>query len=178
MNWPNAITVARVVLVPVFVVLAYQGSDGSRVASLVVFGVASISDLVDGYLARKWRITTRFGEFWDPTADKLLIGAALVVLVDLRGFPLWAAVVIAVREIAVQFVRGAIVGSGGTLPASPAGKLKTVLQIFMVGWWLLPWERIGTMHWIWVYAVLAATLWSGGEYLVRYASLKGVRTES
>ena len=177
MNWPNAITVARVVLVPVFVVLAYQGSYSARVASLVVFGVASISDLIDGYLARRWQITTRFGEFWDPTADKLLIGAALVVLVDLRGFPLWAALVIAFREIVVQFVRGAIVGSGGTLPASPAGKLKTMLQIFMVGWWLLPWERIGAMHWVWVYAVLGATLWSGTEYVLRYASLRGVRAE-
>ncbi|HET7481625.1 MAG TPA: CDP-diacylglycerol--glycerol-3-phosphate 3-phosphatidyltransferase [Actinomycetota bacterium] len=168
MNWPNAITIVRVFLVPVFAVLAYQDTTGARVASLIVFGVASLSDLIDGYLARRFDITTRFGEFWDPTADKLLIGAALVVLVDLRGFPLWAAIVIGFREIAVQFVRGAIVGGGGTLPASPAGKLKTVLQIGMVGWWLLPWDRVGAIHWIWLYAVLAVTLWSGAEYVVRY----------
>lgn len=177
MNWPNSITVARVVLVPVFVVLAYQGTNGARVASLVVFGIASVSDLVDGYLARRWQITTRFGEFWDPTADKLLIGAALIVLVDLRGFPLWAALVIAAREIVVQLIRSAIVRRGGTLPASRAAKFKTVLQIFMVGWWLLPWERIGVMHWVWVWAVLATTLWSGAEYVSRYSTTRGARAE-
>ncbi len=167
MNWPNAITVTRVLLVPVFVVLAYSESN----AAVIVFGVASLSDFVDGYLARRWNITSRFGEWADPLADKLLIGAALVVLVDLRAFPLWVALVIAVREVVVQWVRAVIVRRGGALPASPAAKLKTVLQIGMVAWWLAPWGT-NTMDWVWIGAVLVATLWSGADYVMGYTRTK------
>lgn len=167
MSWPNVITVGRVLLVPVFVVLAYGDSDRAFVASLVVFGIASLSDFVDGYLARRWENTTSFGEWADPLADKLLIGAALVVLVDLRDFPLWAALVIALRELVVQILRAMIVKRGGALPASAAGKLKTILQIAMVGWWLAPWEKMNAMHWASLVAVVIVTLWSGIEYLVR-----------
>ena len=176
MNWPNAITVARVLLVPVFVVLAYSDSDSALVASLVVFGVASLSDFVDGYLARRWEITSPFGEWADPLADKLLIGAALVVLVDLRQFPLWVALVIAAREVIVQFLRAVIVKRGGALPASNAAKLKTLLQIAMVGWWLWPWERMNAVHWAWLAAVVLATLWSGADYVMGYARTQEVKT--
>lgn len=176
MTWPNAITIARVLLVPVFVVLAYSDSDGAVMASLVVFGAASLSDFVDGYLARRWDVTSAFGEWADPLADKLLVGAALVVLVDLREFPLWAALVIAAREVVVQWLRAVIVKRGGALPASPAAKLKTVLQIGMVGWWLAPWEGLTTMHWVWVGAVLIATLWSGFDYVMGYRRTKEATT--
>jgi CDP-diacylglycerol--glycerol-3-phosphate 3-phosphatidyltransferase len=175
MNWPNAITVARVLLVPVFVVLAYGDSDAAVIGSLVVFGIASLSDFVDGYLARRWEITSAFGEWADPLADKLLVGAALVVLVDLREFPLWVALVIAVREVVVQILRAVIVKRGGALPASPAAKLKTLLQIGMVGWWLAPWEGVSAIHWIWLGAVLLATLWSGTDYVLGYARMKEAR---
>ena len=176
MNWPNAITVARVLLVPVFVVLAYADSDAAVIASLVVFGVASLSDFVDGYLARRWNITSAFGEWADPLADKLLVGAALVVLVDLRTFPLWAALVIAVREVVVSVLRAIIVKRGGALPASPAGKLKTMLQIGMVGWWLAPWGTVNGVHWVWLGAVLLATLWSGTDYVLGYARMQEARS--
>lgn len=166
MNWPNAITVARVLLVPVFVVLAYARSDAAFVACLAVFGAASLSDFVDGYIARRRGITSSFGEWADPLADKLLIGAALVVLVDLRSLPLWAALVIVAREVVVQVLRAAIVKRGGALPASAAGKLKTILQIAMVGWWLAPWERMNAVHWISLAAVVLLTLWSGAEYVL------------
>ena len=171
MTWPNAITIGRVLLVPVFVVLAY-GSETQAIAALIVFGVASLSDFVDGYLARKWQLTSSFGEWADPLADKLLVGAALIVLVDLRAFPLWAALVIAAREVIVQVLRAVIVRRGGALPASPAAKLKTMLQIGMVGWWLVPWEKMTTMHWVWVGAVLVATVWSGFDYFAGYARTK------
>ena len=176
MNWPNAITVGRVLLVPVFVFLAYGDSDDAFAASLLVFGVASLSDFVDGYLARRWGITSPFGEWADPLADKLLIGAALVVLVDLRAFPLWSALVIAVREVVVQVLRGVIVKRGGALPASAAGKLKTILQIAMVGWWLAPWEKMNAMHWISLAAVVVVTLWSGAEYVLGSGRTDEVRT--
>lgn len=164
MNVPNALTVARVLLVPLFVALSYHHSTSAAVWAFVVFFVASVSDFLDGYLARRNGTESRMGQWLDPLADKLLVGAALVVLVDTRSFPLWAALVIAAREIAVQLLRTQLVQRGGTLPASPAGKLKTMLQIGMVGWWLLPWEGRNLGHWVWLAGVLGATLWSGYEY--------------
>jgi CDP-diacylglycerol---glycerol-3-phosphate 3-phosphatidyltransferase len=141
------------------------------VASFAVFVVASLSDSLDGYLARRDGTSTRAGEFLDPLADKLLVGAALVVLVDLRDFPLWAALVIGAREVAVQVLRVSIVRDGGTLPASRVAKTKTAVQIGMVGWWLLPWET-SSAHWLWLVAALLTTLWSGAEYFVRYRQTK------
>ena len=172
MNVPNSITVARVFLVPLFVALSYHDSTTAAVWAFAVFFVASVSDFVDGYLARRSGTESRLGEFLDPLADKLLVGAALLVLVDTRGFPLWAAVVVAVREVAVQIFRTGIVQRGGTLPASSAAKLKTMLQILMVGWWLLPWDDMNAGHWLLLAGVLATTLWSGYEYFARAQRMK------
>lgn len=165
MNPANWITVARIALVPVFVWLAYTRTDEGAIAALIVFGVAALSDRIDGQLARKHHMVSRLGEFLDPTADKLLVGAALYVLVDVHEFPLWAALVIAVREVAVQILRTRIVATGGTLPASSMGKLKTVLQAAMVCWWLYPAEPNVT-HWAFMAVVLALTVWSGLEYFM------------
>jgi CDP-diacylglycerol---glycerol-3-phosphate 3-phosphatidyltransferase len=166
MNLPNWITVARIVMVPFFLWAAWGDSTSAAVTAFVLFTIASLSDILDGELARRHGQITRMGQFLDPTADKLLVGAALIVLVITRDFPLWAALVIAVREIAVQILRTQIVRGGGSLPASVAGKTKTVLQICMVGWWLLPWESHNAGHWIWIALGLAATLWSGAEYFM------------
>ena len=166
MNLPNTITFARIVLIPVFVLLAYGESSGSAVAAFFVFGVASASDMVDGYLARRSGTVSRLGKFLDPLADKLLVGAALVVLVDAHGFPPWAAIVIAVREVAVQILRIQIVRRGTDLPASPAAKAKTLTQLAMVGWWLLPWPEINPGHWALLGLAVATTVWSGAEYFI------------
>jgi CDP-diacylglycerol--glycerol-3-phosphate 3-phosphatidyltransferase len=174
MTVPNAITIARIALIPLFLWLAYAGSRGAAVGSFVVFGVASGSDLVDGYIARRHALVSRLGEFLDPLADKLLVFAALFVLVDVRAFPLWVALVIVVREVGVQLIRILIVRRGGRLPASQAAKLKTATQIALVSWWLLPWEQINAGHWILVALALATTLWSGAEYLVGYLKVKEV----
>jgi CDP-diacylglycerol---glycerol-3-phosphate 3-phosphatidyltransferase len=163
-NLPNAITIARIALVPVFLGLAYTRGVAAAVGAFVVFLVASLSDFVDGYLARRAEITSKFGEFLDPLADKLLVGAALFVLVDTRLFPLWAALIIALREVVIQVLRIRVVNSGGRLPASRFAKVKTVLQICMVSWWLLPWESITFLHWAWLGAALVATVLSGVEY--------------
>ena len=165
MNLPNAITVARIALVPLFLVFAYQDRASAAYTALALFLVASLSDLVDGYLARRDDTTTKVGEFLDPLADKLLVGAALLVLVDERAFPLWAALVIGVREVVIQIWRIRVVNAGGRLPASRFAKLKTALQIVMVSWWLLPWESISIVHHGLMAAALIATVLSGIEYL-------------
>lgn len=166
MNAANWITVGRVALVPVFIFLAYLRTDSGAVAALLVFALASASDRLDGQLARRHGTVSRLGEFLDPTADKLLVGAALFVLVDLHDFPLWAAGLIAVREAAVMLLRTRIVTAGGTLPASPMGKAKTVVQVGMVCWWLYPAEpALG--HWFLLAAGVGLTVVSGIEYFMR-----------
>lgn len=167
MNLPNAITIARIALVPVFVVFAYSDSTAGAFAAFWLFLVASLSDFLDGYLARRSGVTTRVGEFLDPLADKLLVGAALWALVVTRGFPLWAALVIAVREVVIQVLRIRVVNDGGTLPASRFAKWKTVLQIVMVCWWLLPWESVWLVHWLLLGVAVVATVASGVEYLTK-----------
>lgn len=174
MNLPNAITIGRIALVPLFVFLAYGDTEGAAYAALGVFVIASLSDFVDGYLARRSSIITRAGEFLDPLADKLLVGAALYALVVTRAFPLWAAGVIAAREVIIQLLRIRIVSAGGTLPASHLAKLKTVLQICMVSWWLLPWGEIGFAHWWWLVAAVIATLASGAEYFTKRVRMETV----
>lgn len=173
MNLPNAITIARLFMVPLFLYLAYEGSRATQIGAFVVFLCASLSDSLDGYLARKQGIVTKLGEFLDPLADKILVLAALVVLIEQREFPLIVGVVILFRELSVQLLRNRIVTKGGTLPASAMAKAKTVLQILMVSWWLLPIE-IGVTHWILLGGALGATLWSGTEYFVRYNRTKEV----
>ena len=167
MNLPNAITVGRIALVPVFWVLAFKDTPGATAAALIVFVVASLSDFVDGYIARRDGKISRAGQFLDPTADKLLVGAALVVLVSERSFPLWAALLLGVREIVVQIIRTNIVRDGGTLPSSATGKIKTVSQLVMVSWWLLPWDERNIGHFILLGETLIFSLVSGLEYIVR-----------
>ncbi len=168
---PNVITVVRVGLVPLFVFLSYGQSAIARALALAVFLLASLSDFLDGHLARRNDDTSRAGEWLDPLADKLLVGSALVVLVALRGWPLWGALVIAARELGVQVLRTRIVQGGGTLPASLAGKAKTVLQITTLAWWLFPWPSLNTGHWVLFTLTLAVTVVSGGEYFI--AAFKG-----
>jgi CDP-diacylglycerol--glycerol-3-phosphate 3-phosphatidyltransferase len=164
-NLPNWISAARIAAIPPFVYLALRDGDGAAIAALALFVAASLSDSLDGHLARKHGSISRLGQFLDPTADKLLVGAALYAIVDGRDFPLWAALVIAVREVAVQILRTRIVAGGGTLPASSLGKVKTVAQVTMVSWWLLPWTARNPGHWVLLGVALAITLWSGAEYL-------------
>jgi CDP-diacylglycerol--glycerol-3-phosphate 3-phosphatidyltransferase len=165
MGLPNAITILRIVLVGVFLALAYAGGTVPTTIALVVFLIASGSDFVDGYIARRQGTVSRMGQWLDPLADKLLIGAALIVLVDLRPFPLWAALVIAVREALVTILRARIVAGGGSLPASLIGKTKTVVQMVMVTWWLIPWNSVNAIHWVLLYAALFVTVYSGLEYV-------------
>lgn len=175
MNLPNAITVGRILMVPAFVLLAYLDSEAAAVAAFFVFGIASASDAVDGYLARRHGTISRVGKFLDPLADKLLVGAALVVLVDERDFPLWAALAIGVREIAVQILRVQVVRGGRDMPASAAAKAKTASQIAMVGWWLLPWNDKNVAHWALMALAVVTTVWSGIEYFVKSRSPSPVR---
>ncbi len=129
LNLPNVLTVLRIMLVPVLVVALLGNTPGGDVLAAVVFALASLTDFLDGYLARSRQSITTFGKLMDPLADKLLIVAALVALVSLNRLEAWVAMVIITRELAVTVLRLGATQAGVVMAAGPLGKLKTCLQI-------------------------------------------------
>jgi CDP-diacylglycerol---glycerol-3-phosphate 3-phosphatidyltransferase len=133
LNVPNVLTVVRILLVPVIVVALLEKTGGGDLLAAIVFAVASLTDAIDGYLARSRGSVTTFGKLMDPIADKLLIIAALVVLVSLDRLDAWVAMVIIAREFAVTVLRVAVGSQQGVvIAASGFGKVKTALQVAMV----------------------------------------------
>src|SRR6202048_5271494 len=133
LNLPNVLTVIRCLLVPVLVVALLEKTGGGDLLAAIVFATASVTDAIDGYLARTRNWVTTFGKLMDPIADKLLIIAALVVLVSLGRLEAWVAMVIISREFAVTALRLAAGAQQGlVIPASSFGKLKTATQVVMV----------------------------------------------
>jgi CDP-diacylglycerol--glycerol-3-phosphate 3-phosphatidyltransferase len=132
LNVPNVLTVVRILLVPVLVVALLSNSDSGDLLAAVVFAMASLTDAIDGYLARSRNWVTTFGKLMDPVADKLLIVAALVALVSLGRLEAWVAMVIIAREFAVTALRMGVATQGVVIPASPWGKIKTAVQVAMV----------------------------------------------
>ena len=174
-NIANALTVFRLLLVPVFgaLLLARSGDDrGLRIAAWGVFALASYTDRVDGQLARSRNLVTSFGKLADPIADKALTGAALVGLSLLDELPWWVTVVVLVREVGVTLLRFWVIRHG-VIPASRGGKLKTLLQGVAIGLYVLPltgWPastRAGVM----VLAVVV-TVVTGIDYVARAVTLR------
>ncbi|MEA2124420.1 MAG: CDP-diacylglycerol---glycerol-3-phosphate 3-phosphatidyltransferase [Solirubrobacteraceae bacterium] len=163
---PNLLTVFRILLVPVLVVVLLSEIFESDWPAAVVFVIASATDMADGYLARRNDQVTNFGKLWDPLADKLLVTAALVSLVDLNRLDAWVAMVIIAREFAVTGLRQVAVEQGQVIAASAAGKVKTGMQVAMVLVLIIVDERT-----VWVdlliYATVAVTVLSGAGYFFR-----------
>lgn len=135
MNLPNKITIARILLIPLFLLVLLGGflsPVSSRHGALVIFIIASLSDWLDGFLARRLNQITNFGKFMDPIADKLLLSAALVALVELGSIAAWMAVVIISREFIVSGVRLVAAEQGRVITASTWAKVKTAIQMLMV----------------------------------------------
>jgi CDP-diacylglycerol---glycerol-3-phosphate 3-phosphatidyltransferase len=164
LNLPNLLTVIRILLVPVLVVALLDKTGGGDLLAAIVFAAASLTDAVDGYLARQRNSVTTFGKLMDPIADKLLIIAALVVLVSLNRLDAWVAMVIIAREFAVTVLRVAV----GTqqhvvISASGFGKAKTVLQVAMV---ICVIAVPGQPLWLslLIYLTVVVTVLSGADY--------------
>jgi CDP-diacylglycerol--glycerol-3-phosphate 3-phosphatidyltransferase len=160
-NVPNALTVVRIALVPALIWALLGRTD---MIAAVVFAVASGTDMLDGYLARRNDLITTFGKFADPIADKLLIISALVVLVSLDRLAAWIAIVIIAREFAVTVLRAAAGSQGLVIAADRFGKIKTVLQVGMVLALILDSSRPAWIYAL-VYLTLLITLLSGANYL-------------
>lgn len=174
-NVANAVTVFRLALVPFFVVLllADDGADtASRVAATAVFGLASITDQLDGHLARSRGLVTDFGTVADPIADKALIGAALIGLSALDELPWVVTWVVLVREVGVTLLRFWVIRHG-VMPASRGGKLKTLLQGLAIGLYLLPLGGPAASARAWVMALaVVVTVVTGADYVARAVRLR------
>ncbi|AXH94787.1 CDP-diacylglycerol--glycerol-3-phosphate 3-phosphatidyltransferase [Ornithinimicrobium avium] len=169
-NLPNALTVLRILLVPVFVWLLMRdggadGAAGDRWWATVVFVVATVTDWVDGDLARRRGLVTAFGKLMDPIADKALMGSALICLSLLGELPWWVTVVILVREVGITLMRFVVIRRG-VIPASRGGKLKTVLQAVGLILMLAPLGTLLNAVGLWVmYAAVFVTVVTGVDYL-------------
>lgn len=135
MNLPNKLTTLRVILIPFFVFfLLWQGGENRtfRMISLVIFIVASLTDLLDGKIARKYNLVTNFGKFMDPLADKLLVCSALICLIELNQLPAWMVIVIISRDFIISGFRLVASDNGVVIAASYWGKFKTTFQMIMI----------------------------------------------
>ena len=163
LNAPNILTLVRISLVPVLVAVLLSALPDADLLAAVVFVVASATDALDGWIARRRSMVTAFGKLMDPLADKLLITAALVSLVALYRLDAWVAMVIIAREFAVTGLRQVAVEQGHVIPAGGWGKVKTVMQIAMV---LALIAVDGSPAWVdvLVWATVAVTVISGADY--------------
>ena len=134
MNLPNKLTIARVIMIPFFVLFLLSGLAGpaSKWIALAIFIIASLTDLLDGHIARKHNLVTNFGKFMDPLADKLLVCAAMICLVEMGKLPAWIVIVIISREFIISGFRLVASDSGIVIAASYWGKFKTVFQMAMI----------------------------------------------
>ncbi|WP_079311974.1 CDP-diacylglycerol--glycerol-3-phosphate 3-phosphatidyltransferase [Microbispora sp. GKU 823] len=171
-NIANALTIARLAIVPVFTVFLFVEGEGWRLAALGVFLLASLTDQLDGWLARKYALITDFGKIADPIADKALIGAALLSLSYLGEIPWWVTVVIIAREAGVTLLRFLVIRHG-VIPASYGGKVKTVLQIVAIALYVVPGVP-DLVRWAAMGLALVVTVGTGADYVVRAVRLRQV----
>jgi CDP-diacylglycerol--glycerol-3-phosphate 3-phosphatidyltransferase len=169
LNVPNALTVARLLIVPLFgyLVLGVTQTQSAQWAGATIFLIAAITDLIDGVWARKYGLVTNFGKIADPIADKALIGTALVALSITGEIPWWVTGVILFREVAITIMRFWVINHG-VIPASRGGKVKTVSQIIAIVAYLIPvsgWVEVVAQMSLGV--ALAMTIVTGIDYVVK-----------
>lgn len=176
-NWnaANMLTLLRLALVPVFAVVLFAdgGHDaGWRIAAWVVFAAASITDRIDGEIARRRHLITDLGKLADPIADKALMGAALIGLSALDDLPWWVTIVILARELGVTGLRFWVLRHG-VIPASRGGKVKTLVQAIAIGLYVLPlWHPLHVLAEVIMAAALILTIVTGMDYVARAVSLR------
>lgn len=181
-NLPNILTLLRIASIPVMVAILLSPSRSAGFWAASIFAVASITDWLDGYLARRMGIVTVFGKFLDPIADKLIVMSALIMILPFDRVPAWMVLIILGREIIITGLRGLASTEGIIIPASNLGKFKTIFQIVAILGLLLHYDyhwffgmdnrylfvnmhNIG-MFYLWIATII--TIWSGIDYLVKF----------
>ena len=169
MTTASKITLLRVVLIPIYLVFMYlsHGSFGLWMAiAMAVFIIASLTDFVDGHIARKYNQVSDFGKFLDPLADKLLVIAAMAMFCEWGKFPAWAIMIVLTREFAVSGLRMVAGPKGKVIAAGKSGKFKTAST--MVGLCvMMAFPTIGWLCWVVIGVIVATTLYSGVEYFIQ-----------
>lgn len=165
MTTANKLTLCRAVMIPIFLVLLYVDFTGHLWAALAVFILASVTDFIDGYVARHYNQITDFGKFMDPLADKLLVMSAMAWFVEVAWMPAWAFFVVIARELAVTGLRLVAVEQGRVIAAAKSGKVKTACT--MVGIILMLIFPNATLRLVCVAVILVTTIYSGIEYFVK-----------
>lgn len=172
MNLPNKLTIFRVILIPFFVVLLlFDLTTYDKWIALGIFIVASLTDFLDGYIARKYNLVTNFGKFMDPLADKLLVCSAMICLVELARIPAWVVIVIIAREFIISGFRLVASDNGVVIAASYWGKFKTTFQILMICLMIADLEPLAIVTQIVMWVALALTVISLVDYLVKNKSV-------
>jgi len=172
LNVPNFLTVFRILLVPILVVVLLTKFDGKEFVGLGLFLLAAATDVLDGVIARRRKQVTRLGMLLDPAADKILTSAAFISLVEMAPtvVPAWMVVVIVAREFAVSALRAFAAAEHVMIPAGLSGKLKTIVQVIAIAL-LIIYNQLGEFRHlapISLWAAVAITLYSGGEYFARF----------
>ena len=170
MNLPNKLTILRALLVPVFVFFMLFPAENDllfRLIAEVIFCLASFTDFLDGYIARKRKLVTNFGKFMDPLADKLLVCAALICMIPLSYLPAWYVIILISREFIISGFRLIAVEQNLVIAASYFGKFKTVSQMFMIILLILQVPAFSLVTEILVYLSLALTIISLMDYLYK-----------
>lgn len=165
MNTPNKLTLLRILMIPVFLVILYMDFPYHQYVALVVFILASATDFVDGYLARRDHMVTDFGKFMDPLADKMLVMSAMLWFVEAGRMPAWALLIVVVREFAVSGLRLIAVDNGRVIAAAWSGKVKTFSTMVGICLMLLPVPPVVDL--IVVAVIVITTVYSGVEYFIK-----------
>lgn len=165
MNLPNKLTLMRILLIPVFMIVLYWGFPGANYVALAIFIIASLTDLLDGKIARARNLVTDFGKFADPLADKMLVTAAMLWFVSVGQMPAWALLIVICREFAVSGLRMIASDKGRVIAAGWSGKVKTASTMVCIVLMYLPIPAI--LNTICVGIITVTTLYSGIEYFVK-----------
>ena len=165
MNLPNKLTLLRIILIPVFMEVLYLGFHGASWVALAIFIIASLTDLLDGKIARKYNLVTDFGKFADPLADKMLVTAAMLWFVEVGQMPAWALLIVICREFAVSGLRMIAADKGRVIAAGWSGKVKTASTMVCIVLMFLPIPAVVNTLCVWV--ITLTTLYSGVEYFMK-----------
>lgn len=171
-NLPNSITLIRLTVIPVLFLLLLNPGKMLSLLIAILFIIAAVTDLLDGYIARKYGIVTKIGKYLDPLADKLIVNTAMIMMIPIGRIPAWIVAVIIMRDLAVDGLRGIASTDDYIIHASTLGKQKTLCQIIAVSALLIHFPFFGAdAHAVGIavlYLALVLTLWSGVDYFVRF----------
>ena len=171
MNVPLFLTLLRILAIPVLVIVLLSHFQGKEITGFIIFSLATLTDTLDGFLARKSRQITVMGQLLDPTADKLLVASVLICLVGLGVVPAWMAVIIIGREIAVTGFRAMASSQGINIPASILGKIKMILETITIGILLLGERILGSLYIlskVGLWLTILVAVFSAAEYYMKY----------